>query len=62
MASGADLWMVLLGLKKNFFTRDTVLASLEAWAETPDRLLADILEERGVLSREHRAALDALVA
>jgi hypothetical protein len=62
MPGEADLLLVLLGLQTNSVGKEQVVECVGIWAQDRARSLADILEEKGYLRKDVRAALEALAA
>jgi serine/threonine protein kinase len=61
-ATDRNLLFGVLALQMDFLTRDELIAAMQAWVLDKDQPLGAILERRGALAADERAALDALVA
>src|SRR4051812_14966488 len=46
----------------DFVGKDDLIAAMNAWVLAKNRLLGDLLAERGTLKAEHKSLLDAMVA
>ncbi len=55
------LLLAILALQNNFIDRDMLLAAFNAWVADKSRALGQILVERGALSGDEHALLEALV-
>jgi serine/threonine-protein kinase len=55
------LLLGILGLQEAFFTRAALTSALEAWAQQQAKPLGQVLQERGELTLERLATLEALV-
>jgi hypothetical protein len=61
MSGDRNLLLGILALQNGFVTRDQLVEAMHAWTLARQRPLGDLLRERGALSGEEHALLEALV-
>jgi serine/threonine protein kinase/tetratricopeptide (TPR) repeat protein len=60
-ATSQSLLLGALALRMKFLTPDTFATGVQSWSADPSRSLTQVLEDLGLISRERRQLLEALV-